>query len=196
VDISSLSVLFTSLPGRYARALFNEGKKANNLQEILDSFDRLDTFFEKHSSVRKLLTSSCVNATDLDAGWRALGDHLSFCPTFTAFMRQVIHNRRFQIIGKIKYVFRVAVAKHKNMRNVIVSSAVELLPEQRARVEKLIASAFKEKVIIRYKINERILAGIKIASEEVVVDASALSQLKQLSTYCRSLGTDDSTRGE
>jgi ATP synthase F1 delta subunit len=187
-------VLFTSLPGRYACALFNEGKKAGNLQEILDYFDRLDTFFEKHPAVRKLLTGNCVNVTDLDAGWRALGDHLSFCPMFTAFMRQVINNKRFSIIGKIKYVFRVAVAKHKGMRNVTVSSAVELLPEQRARVEKLIARTFKEKAIIGYEINERILAGIKIASEEVVVDASALSQLKQLSTYCKNLRADDNIR--
>jgi F-type H+-transporting ATPase subunit delta len=194
VDISSLSVLFTSLPGRYARALFNEGKKTGNLHEILDNFERLDTFFGKHSSVRKLLTSSCVNAIDIDAGWRTLGDHLSFCPVFTAFMRQVIHNKRFSIIGKVKYVFKVAVAKHKNMRNITVSSAVELLPEQRTRIEKLIARAFKERAIIEYRIDERILAGIKIASEEIVVDASALSQLNQLSTYCRNLRTNDNAR--
>jgi ATP synthase F1 delta subunit len=187
-------VLFTSLPGRYARALFNEGKRAGNLKEILDNFNRLDTFFKKHSSVRKLLTSNCVNATDLDAGWRALGDHLSFCPAFTAFMRQIIHNKRYPIIGKIRYIFRVAVAKHKNMRNVTILSAVELLPEQRARVEKLVDRAFKEKAIIRYEVDERILAGIKIASEEVAVDASALSQLKQLSTYYRDLRTDGNTR--
>lgn len=182
-----MKVLFTSLPGRYAKALFNEGKKAGCLNEILDDFGKLEIFFKKHHPVKKLLTSGCINITDACVGWNAVGDHLSFCPVFAAFILQVAYNKRFAIIGRIKYVFNVALAKHKNMRNLIVSSAVELLPEQKARIEKLISRTFKEKAIIRYKINERILAGIKIASEELVVDASALAQLKQLDAYYRNI---------
>ncbi|MDR1365295.1 MAG: ATP synthase F1 subunit delta [Holosporales bacterium] len=187
VDISSLNVLYASVPGRYARALFNEGKAAGCLHEIFDDFEKLCVFFKEQPSVKKWLTGGCVNVSNLDAGWEIVGGHLALCRIFRAFIRQVVYNRRFNIIGKIRYVFNVAIAKYRGMRNVIVSSTVELSPDQKARIEKLISDAFDERAIIRYKINEKILAGIKIASEEVIVDASAMAKLRQLLAYYRNL---------
>jgi ATP synthase F1 delta subunit len=128
-----------------------------------------------------------MNIKELDSAWRIVGDYLSFCPVFLAFIRQIAINRRFSILSRIKYVFNVAFIKYKNMRNVVVSSPVELLPEQKQRIEKLISLAFKEKIIIRYKINESLLAGIKISSEELVIDASAKVQLRQLLYFYKDL---------
>lgn len=187
MNVNSLKVLFTSVQGRYAKALFLEGKRNACLDEIFENFLKLDTFFKNNQAIQKLLTSHSVNQKDLDAGWLALGDYLSFCPIFLNFIRQVIENKRFNLINKIKYVYGVAFAKYKNSRNVVVSSAVELLPEQKKKVENLIFRVFKEKVIVKYKVNEKILAGIKISSEEMVVDASAFSQVKQLSHFYKNL---------
>jgi ATP synthase F1 delta subunit len=175
------------LPGRYSKALFDEGKKANCLEKILDNFTKLEVFFKNQPSIKKLLTSGGLNVKDLDNGWRAVSDHLSFCPIFLSFIRQVVVNRRFNIIGRIRHIYNMAFAKYKNRRNVLVSSVAELLPEQKKKIEKLINKIFKEKAIISYKINEKILAGVKIFSEEVVIDASALSRLRQLSQFYRHL---------
>jgi len=187
VNVNSLKVLFTSLQGRYAKALFLEGKKCGCLDEIAENFSKLDIFFKNNPAIKKLLTGHSVNQNDLDTGWLALGDYLSFCPVFLNFIRQVVENKRFNLINKIKCVYNVAFAKYKNSRNVVVSSAVELLPEQKEKIVNLIRRAFKEKVIIKYKVNEKILAGLKISSEEMVVDASAFTQIKQLSRFYKSL---------
>jgi F0F1-type ATP synthase delta subunit len=84
-------------------------------------------------------------------------------------------------------VYTVAFTKYKNERSVVISSVLKLAPEQKSRIEKLIVGIFNEKTTIRYKINEKILAGIKISSEELVIDASALAQIKQLSEFYRNL---------
>ncbi len=187
MDINNLNVLFTSLPGRYAKALFVVGKKETCLEAIIDNFSKLEIFFKNHPSVKKLLTSYCMNKKDLDTGWISVGNYLSFCPVFLNFMRQVVENRRFDIINKIKHIFNVAFAKYKNRRNLTISSVVELLPEQKKKLEALIARVFKEKTIIKYKINEKILGGIKISSEELIVDASVHSQMKQLANFYKNL---------
>ena len=187
MDVNSLKVLFTSLAGRYANALFCEGKKEACLDEIFENFLKLDVFFKNNPSIKKLLTSYCMNKKDLDSGWLSIGNYLSFCPVFLNFIRQVVENKRFDLINKIKYIYNVAFAKYKNRRNVTIFSAVELLPEQKQRIENLVIKAFKEKLIINYKINEKVLAGIKIASEELVVDASAFAQIKQLSHFYKNL---------
>lgn len=186
MNVNSLKVLLTSLPGRYTKALFSEGKKSDCLDEIVEDFNKLDDFFKGNQSAKKVLTSSCINERELHKGWIALGEHLSFCPVFLSFVRQVVANNRFDIMNRIRYIYNVALAKHKNKRDVVVSSVVELLPEQKERIEKLINTALSEKTTIKYKINEKILGGIKIASEELVIDASALSKLKQLSGYLKS----------
>jgi F-type H+-transporting ATPase subunit delta len=186
--------LFTSLAGRYAKALFNEGLKTECLEPIFDNFAKLEIFFKNNQSLKKLLTSGCLSVNDLDIGWNAVGDHLSFCPVFLAFIRQVVANRRFNIMNRIRHVYTVAFAKHKDMRNVVISSVVELLPEQKERAKKLVAKLFSEKAIITYKINEKILAGIKISSEEVAIDASAFAQLKQLSKFYKNLKIESVTK--
>lgn len=187
MDLNSLKVLFTSLPGRYANALFKEGKKENCLNEILENFIKLEEFFKGNIALKKLLTGHSMNKKELDSCWLSVGEYLSFCPVFLSFIRQVVVNGRFEIINKIKYIFNVALAKYKNRRNVAVSSSVELLPEQKIKIEGLIAKTFKEKANVIYKVNEKILGGIKIASEELVIDASAIAQLKQLSNYFKNL---------
>ena len=187
MDISSLGVLFTSLPGRYAKALFIVGKRESCLEVILDNFSKLEVFFKNNPGIKKLLTSYCMNKKDLNTGWVAVGNHLSFCPVFLNFIRQLVDNQRFNIIKRIKHIFSVAFAKYKNRRNLTISSTVELLPEQKKKLEDLVLRVFKEKTIITYKINKKILGGIKISSEELVVDASARVKLKQLSDFYRNL---------
>lgn len=185
MDINSLKVLSTSLPGRYAIALFREGQKANCLDRIVENFQSMTSFFEKNPSIKKLLTSGSLSKKDIAAGWIALGQHLSFCPVFLALMRNVVLNNRFNIIKMIKYVFNVALAKYKNKRNVVVSSAVDLFPEQKKTIETLIGKIFKEKVILTYKINEDLLGGIKISSQELMIDASARAQVKQVVDFLK-----------
>ena len=187
MNINSLKVLFTSLPGRYARALFNEGKRSECLDEIVENFQKLEVFFKNNEPIKRLLSSYCMNEKDLMKSWIAVGENLSFCPIFLSFIRQLVLNRRFDILNKIKYIFNVALAKYKNKRNVVVYSAVELLPEQKKKIEKLIEKGMEENTIISYKVNEKILGGIKIASEELIVDASAKVQLKQLSSYLKNI---------
>ena len=187
VDINSLKVLSTSLPGRYAVALFREGKKANCLDKIVENFQSMSSFFEKNPNLKKLLTSNCLSKKDIATGWIALGKRLSFCPVFLAMMRNVVLNKRFNIINMIRYVFNVAFAKYKNKRNAVVSSAVELLPEQKKLIERLIGKIFDEKVMLTYKINEDLLGGIKISSEELMIDASARAQVKQIVDFMKAI---------
>lgn len=185
MEINSLKVLATSIPGRYAAALFREAKKSGCLDDITENFKRLETFLKNNEQIKKILTTKSINDKDLDAGWIAVGAYLSFCPIFTSFLRQVAKNKRFDILNKIKYIYRVALAKYKNKRSVAIISAVELLPEQKERIEKIVSKLFAEKVIITYKINPKIIGGVKISSEEKVYDASVQARLKQMVSFLR-----------
>lgn len=196
MEINSLKVLCTSVPGRYASALFKEGERTCCLDNILNNFESLVIFLKNNRQIGKLLMSHAINQKDLDKGWLAVGAHLSFCPVFSSFIRQLAKNRRFPIFYRIKHIFCIALSKYKNKRNVFVSSAYELLPEQRGEVAGIVSKLFKEKPIISYKINPKLLGGIRISSEEIVYDASLLTQLKQLSSYLKNINVKEYLENE
>jgi ATP synthase F1 delta subunit len=188
LDINSLKVLCTSIPGRYALALFNEAKRSKCLSEIIDNFNRLSIFFDNNPQIKKLMTSKCINNKNLDSGWLEIAQHLSFCPIFTSFLRQLGENKRFDMLNRAWYVYKVCLAKYKNKRNVAVVTAVELLPEQKKRVEALISSKlFTEKTIIAYSVDPKVLGGIKIASEEIVFDGTVYNQVKQAERFLKQI---------
>ena len=181
MNINNLKVLLTSLPGRYASALFAEGKKTESLHEILENFQTLEVFFEHNVSLKKFLTNSCSSEKELDSAWVTIGEKLSFCPVFLSFVREVVKNHRFSLFGNIRHIFYIALAKHHNKRDIAIVSVVDLLPEQKQRIEKILEAIVSAKAIIRYEIDESLVGGILIKSEEIVIDASVAAQLKQLS---------------
>ncbi len=184
MDSNSLNVLFSSVPGRYARALFNECRRLNCFDDVLENFHKLEVFLKNHQDMKKILTShSFNNRKEIDGAWIVLGGHLSFHPIFTSFMREIGHNKRFDSLNKIMSIFEKAVYHLKNKRNVTVSSAVELLPEEKIKIESIISRLFSERSIISYKVSPKLLGGFKIYSDSKIFDASVLSQLKQVSKY-------------
>lgn len=191
MNINNLKVLLTSLPGRYAAALFNEGKKIACLDEISDDFQKLDIFLKNNIQMKKILTSSWANEKELSSSWIEVGESLSFCPVFLSFIRAVLKNRRFGLFGEMWHIFNIALTKYKNKRDISVVSVVELLPEQKERIKKVLEKIVAGKAIIKYEIDERILGGIQIKSEEIVIDASISVQLKQLSSYLKNTKIKD-----
>ena len=180
----SLDVLYTSLQGRYAKALFIEGLKAQCVDEIRENFEKLETFFKASRILKKFLTTNSMNSLNLNYNWAHIAEHLKLCPIFLNFVRLVTENGRFDLFYKIKYIYERAYAKCRGIRNVTVYSVIELKVVQRRQLEKLIAKFFSEKVAIKYEIDVNLLGGVKIVSDGKVIDASVATQIRQLENFC------------
>jgi ATP synthase F1 delta subunit len=187
LDTNNLRVLLTSLPGRYAGALFNEGVRNSCLDIISINFSSLFDVFATIPGVKKFLTNYHVNKVELHEAWRSIGKHLSFCPTFSSLMWQIIVNKRSGIIKKVSNIYNIALAKHNNARELTITSSAPLSLQQEKRLESLISRIFKEKNDIHYEVNQKMLGGLKISSEGVVVDVSTLAQFNQFAEFCRNL---------
>ncbi len=184
----NLEVLFTSLQGRYAKALFAEGRRTDCLEEISKNFATLGSFFDTNCDIKKILSGQYWGKSELDKMWVSLGKHLSFCPAFLNFVRLVTSNGRFDLLSKMCHIYDIAYEQYKNIRSVIVYSVVKLKVAQKKRIEKIISKIFDGDIMVEYKIDERLLAGIKISSGGRVIDASASTKIKQLADFCQDLG--------
>ncbi|MBQ7524710.1 MAG: ATP synthase F1 subunit delta [Alphaproteobacteria bacterium] len=194
VDLNNLSVLFTSLPGRYAKALFAEGLAKSCLDNISQDFASLQEFFGKNPTVRKLLTSHSLNKNDFDAGWLSLAEHLSLCPVFLNFIKLLVENKRFGLLDSVRRIYDTAVAKHNGVRVAKVFSVAPLSPTQKRQTQSAITKVLKnatsgapEKLVAEYEIDEKILGGLIVSSENGLIDASVRTQIRQLSDFYRNL---------
>jgi F-type H+-transporting ATPase subunit delta len=187
MNANNLQVLFTSIPGRYARALFVAGKKADCLDEILEDFDKIASLCNGNRQAKKMLAGNFLNKKELDKSWISIGKSLSLCRIFLSFIGQVSLNKRFAVIGKIEHIYRLALENHRKQRGVTVLSCVELSAKQKKSAESIVAKVVGNGAIISYSIDKEILGGVKIIAEGLVIDASLASQAKQMSQYL--LGT-------
>ena len=181
----NLDILYTSLQGRYARALFLEGEKINCLDAISEDFTKLDNLFFKNHHLKKLLSSCSWGKNVSNELWQTVGKDLSFCPLFLNFIQVVSNNARLKIIDKIRYIYDIAYKQHKHVQDVVIYSVTELSAVQRKKLEKLLAGFCTDKVAVHYEIDEKLLAGIKISSGGTVIDASVATQIMQLENFCR-----------
>ena len=170
-----LDVLYSSLQGRYAKALFDEGVKNGELEQIKDNFESIISFFESHKGIHRSLVVSLFDG------------QLPLCQTFSNFMRVVAGNDRMNIFSKIKYVYDLAFNKYTNRRDVTIYSVIELKEPQKNTLEALISKFFTEDVAVKYEIDENLLGGIKIVSDGKVIDASVATQVRQLEDFCKEI---------
>ncbi|GHT88674.1 ATP synthase subunit delta [Alphaproteobacteria bacterium] len=188
VNFNSFKALSTSLPGRYAAALFEEGKRTDCLKDIIMNFESMDKFFAKNVAIQKLLTSASISAKSLIDCWNVVGAHLGFRAIFVNFMIIVVKNKRYDIINMIRHIFDVAFSAHMNKRWVVVTTAVALSTEQKKRLLNVLGAFFSEKVSVSYKIDQDILGGIKINSDDIIADASVVSRIRQVAEFMSSSG--------
>ena len=66
-----------------------------------------------------------------------------------------------------------------------IVSGVTLLSSQKKQLERLISQIFLEKINMHYEVDQKIFGGLKISSEEIVIDASLLAQFNQFTQFCR-----------
>ncbi len=181
----NLDILYTSLQGRYAKALFLEGEKNSCLSAITEDFTKLENLFFKNHHLKKLLSSSSLEKIVSNELWETVGKELSFCPSFLRFMQVVSNNARLKLINKIRYVYDIAYKQYTNTQDVVIYSTTEFSSIQRKKLEKLLAKFFTGKISVHYEIDEKLLAGIKISSGGTVIDASVVTQIRQLENFCK-----------
>jgi F-type H+-transporting ATPase subunit delta len=182
-DLGRLQVLYTSLPGRYAHALFASGLRAGCLEEILDDFGKLADFCESSFRTKKLLSCCLLKEPELNECLKIISNDLSFCEIFSSFIKLLVLNKRFNLIQNVRYIYENAFRQHKGEHNVVVSSFFPLSPSQKKKVSTLASGIVEGAVVMKYETDKEILGGLKIAIDDLVIDASVLSQSRQMSTY-------------
>lgn len=180
-----LTAALTSLPGRYARALFEvvEGSEERNL--TLKDFEQIEIFFHDHPQAQQVLMSHAVNKKYLDNAWQLIGRKIRLTPKFLNFMRLLVQERRVDLWSSIYSFYQMLVFQQKNYRRLDVVSAYSLSEKEKKIIKNQLERIFPESLDLTFAIDESILSGIVIKSDTLMLDASFVTQLKRLAGSLR-----------
>ena len=101
------------------------------------------------------------------------------------FLKALGEANRLKILDNIIFNFLDLVAKKRNQKNVIVSSAFDLESDQLEKIKIAMQKRLEADIIISSTIDETLIGGMKISYEDQVIDLSLKNKLESLKAQLR-----------
>ena len=99
---------------------------------------------------------------------------------FLSFLSLLIETKRIIYMQEIAEIFESLKFKHNNIRVVEVESAHEVSADQLDSLTSLLKNKYQSEVKVKVSINKALMAGLKIKSNNEVIDLTIKSRLDQM----------------
>jgi F-type H+-transporting ATPase subunit delta len=175
-----LLISLTSLPGRYAKALFETSKNQSERVRILKNFEVIVSFLKENPELSRTLLTNILNKKRLDQIWAEVGKKMKFDSFFLSFIRLLAKERRLPLLQSIYEKYEILTRFYNNERKLTVFTSYPLESSERNYLQRSLAQLFPEKIDMTFAIDESILSGIVVKSDTLCLDASYVAQLKHL----------------
>jgi F-type H+-transporting ATPase subunit delta len=172
-----------SLPGRYAKALFDVCQK--DTASILKNFSTLTLFLEEAPMIERLLGSHVLKKEDVLIFWKTMGENLGFSDFFVSFLVLLSLSKRLNVIHEIYKIFQRLDNVQQNRIQAVVTSSDALTDVTRSDLEGILKLMFEKNVLMTQRLDQNLLGGFTIEVDQFMIDASYKNFLHQLSTTLR-----------
>ncbi len=99
---------------------------------------------------------------------------------FLSFLSLLVETKRIIYMQEIAEIFESLKFKHNNIRVVEVESAHEVSADQLDSLTSLLKDKYQSEVKVKVSINKALMAGLKIKSNNEVIDLTIKSRLDQM----------------
>ncbi|MES2608034.1 MAG: ATP synthase F1 subunit delta [Pseudomonadota bacterium] len=178
MDIALLKGLQTSIPGRYARALFEVASEQNETFSILEKLKEFDRACLQDMDVKKTLPF--FKEQEFADFLATIATKLEW-PKYLVHFYQILHSRqRLSIFKEIIDVFESCYnhAENRMMARISVPTMPTML--QKKKIQAQVFSMFGKRIDYEYESIPDLLGGVVIQAENLRVDASLKKQIDTL----------------
>ncbi len=150
--------MISEVAKRYAKALFDLTLQSKN-QEIV--FSELRAFSEALQANKDLINFFSAHAIPAEKKYEALSALKGkLNPILLDMLKLMAENNRLEMIEEFTAAFQLLVDEKNGVTNGVVRSAKALTAEARKRLEDTVAKVTKKKVILNFKEDPKLLAGM------------------------------------
>lgn len=163
----------------YGQALFEAADEAKNLDVVFQDISRLSEILPKLPELSVLKNPSLTNSEQNEL-LEILKKSLELSETTYRFLITAVQNKHFDTLENIFKNFQNRYYIKKNILMVEVETAQALSSSQNKKLQEKLEKYLKQKVIISYLINPKVLGGLSVCYNSVRIDDTLAGKLTRL----------------
>jgi|GEM_PF-1394152 len=178
--------ILTSLPGRYAKALFDLAQEKRQVQGVgssLRTFQRLISTSKALHQV--LITNPAISQKEREAALNTLCIEMKAPQILQSFIGLLVKARRTSYLSQIEGIYQGLVSQAKKEQIIEVISAYPLTSVQKNLLKDRLRETFPGILSLVFINDSKVLGGIMLRVGSRVIDATLVSQLNKLATVMK-----------
>lgn len=174
-----------SLPGRYAKVLFELALKQKVADKIADELDQVIKVIDQAPELATALRNPTLTRDEQAGILKTLGEKLNHTQTLTSFLVILCHNRRYRFLKAIAKIYHQLMDSYHKCQPVTVEYAHPLTPAQIQQITQKLEHLIGKNLKITYQQNSQLLGGVRIHHHHQVIDLSLATQLSNLASLMK-----------
>jgi ATP synthase F1 delta subunit len=167
---------------KYSNAAFSFAEKKNIIVDFSNDLQKISQSIS--AEFAKSLSSPFVSKKSIIDSVNWLCDNANVSEGAKSFVKIISLNKRMHLIKKIYQNFVGKLNDKNGLKKIEVFSSIGLQKEKKSKIEKALCSLFPDnKIETSYHIDEKILRGLVIKQNNLIIDSSLELYLKKLKTH-------------
>ena len=167
----------------YAEAIFEIAEQDTSVDSWIKDLALISTSFQDNL-IQALIDTPDISQREKAEKFVSIFEGEVSAKTIN-FLKTLGQANRLKILDNIILNFLELVAKKRNQKNVVVSSAFELESDQLEKIKLAMQKRLGADIIITSAVDKTLIGGMKISYEDQVIDLSLKNKLESLKTQLR-----------
>jgi F-type H+-transporting ATPase subunit delta len=185
METALTSGLLTSLPGRYAKALFDLAEADGQMEAVGASLQALENLIRSSKILKQALANPTLQRQEQAAALVEICVSMKAPEIVQSFAGQLVKSQRIPYLSKIEKIYQTLVSQAKGEQRVEVISAYRLTTSQAELLKDKLKKVFPGTLDLTFANDSSVLGGIMVRIGSRVIDATLVTQLSQLATVMK-----------
>ena len=165
---------------RYAKSILELAKERNELDKVVKDFQFIDRICTQNPDFTNMLKSPLINPDKKETIIKAILGKGNPTELTTKFVEIIIRKRREMYLYDIADRFLFLYDKEMNITRGVLTSAVPLTDDQKAKIVKAAETAMKTTFILTEEIDPELIGGYVLKVGDKIYDGSLSAGLRKL----------------
>jgi F-type H+-transporting ATPase subunit delta len=188
VDVSETASISTSIAGRYATAVFEIAKDADDVATIENDIDALRAALAESSDFRDLIFSPIYSREQQEAAISALAAKMGVSQTTANTLALMAQKRRLFVLPQLLTQLKAIIAAEKNEVTADIVSAQPLSDAQASKLAEMLTASTGKTVTLNTSVDTGLVGGLVVKVGSRMIDTSIRSKLNSLQNAMKEVG--------
>ena len=177
--MSTNKTFSTETSERYSRALFEVANEENELDKIENDIKNFQSLLKSSQEILNFIKNPTQSINTQNSVIVLLADKLGFSKNLKNFFLLLVEKRRIFFIQKISENFlKLCSLKRGEVKASLISSK-ELSNAELDKISKELSTSMGSSIIFDYKVDEKLIGGLKLQLGSFMIDTSIKNKLKK-----------------